>query len=324
VSKIRFGVIGCGNISDKLVIPSIIEYKNTELVAVASRDNIKAEKYRNKFFCKGIVGYDELLKSNEIDAVYISLPPSLHKIWTIKALNCGKHVLIEKPSSTCYKDSEEMVKLADKKHLILMENYMFEYHSQQNYVKNMISNQIGKIRLFRSSFGFPLMNKDNFRYKRDLGGGVLLDAGGYPVKATKIFLGEELKVEYAKLNTEDNYEVDMFGCAILTNEKNVVSQIAFGFDNFYQCNYEIWGNKGKIIVNRAFTAGPNIRPKVIIEKQDIRKEIILPSDNHCINILDEFTKCIINKEYGIHKEEILNQARIIDEIRNYSKMVGEY
>jgi predicted dehydrogenase len=324
VNKIRFGVIGCGNISNKLVIPSIIDYKNTELIAVASRDNIKAEKYSKKFFCKGIVGYDKLLKLDEIDAVYISLPPSLHKIWTIKALNCGKHVLIEKPASTCYKDTEEMVTLADNKHLLLMENYMFEYHFQQNYVKKILSSEIGKIRLFRSSFGFPLMDKDNFRYKKDLGGGVLLDAGGYPIKATKMFLGNKLKVEYAKLNDDDNYKVDMFGFAVLANEENVVSQIAFGFDNFYQCNYEIWGSKGKIIVNRAFTAGPNIRPRIIIEKQDIRKEIVLPSDNHCTNILDEFTKGIIKKEYGLHKEEIISQARIIDEIRNYSKMEREY
>ncbi len=146
-----------------------------------------------KFSCKAVVGYDKLLERKDIDAVYIALPPALHKEWAIKALKAKKHVLVEKPSSTNYKDSLEMVKVANQNNLLLMENYMFEYHSQQTFIKDILAGEeIGEMRLFKSSFGFPLMNKDNFRYKKSLGGGVLLDAAGYPIKATQLFLGKKI------------------------------------------------------------------------------------------------------------------------------------
>lgn len=313
---IRFGVIGCGSIAERLVIPSIINHKSLELVAISSRDKKKAEYFGNKFSCKVVIGYDKLLEMENIDAVYISLPPALHKEWTIKALKAGKHVLVEKPSSISYKDSLEMVTVANQNNLLLMENYMFEYHSQQKFIKNILTREeVGEIRLFKSSFGFPLMNKNNFRYKKYLGGGVLLDAAGYPIKATQMFLGKNIEVKYAKLNYNDCYEVDMYGSAVLVNEKGQVAQISFGFDSYYQCIYEIWGSKGKIIVERAFTAGPQVKPKVIIERQDYKQEFLLPSDNHCENLLSEFINCVIKRDFNKHIDEIISQARLIDDIR---------
>lgn len=316
MKKIRFGVIGCGRIAERIVIPSMINLNGLELVAVSSRDKKKAESFGGNFSCKAVVGYDKLLERKDIDAVYIALPPALHKEWAIKALKARKHVLVEKPSSTNYKDSLEMVKVANQNNLLLMENYMFEYHSQQTFIKDILAGEeIGEMRLFKSSFGFPLMNKDNFRYKKSLGGGVLLDAAGYPIKATQLFLGNKLEVKYAQLNNHAGYEVDMYGSATLVNEKGLVSQISFGFDNYYQCNYEIWGSKGKVIVDRAFTAGPDIKPKVIIERQDYKQEFLLPSDNQCANLLSEFMECMMTNDFKIHMRDFENQAKLLDAIR---------
>lgn len=125
-----------------------------------------------------------------------------------------------------------------------------------------------------------------------------------------------MEVKYAQLNNHVGYEVDMYGSATLVNEKKgLVSQISFGFDNYYQCNYEIWGSKGKVIVDRAFTAGPDITPKVIIEKQDHRQEFLLPSDNQCANLLSEFMECMMTNDFKIHKRDFENQAKLLDAIR---------
>ncbi|MFW6312047.1 MAG: Gfo/Idh/MocA family protein, partial [Nanoarchaeota archaeon] len=265
MEKIRIGVLGCANIAERLVIPTIREMDEFELIAVSSRKTSKEKlkKFSLKFDCKGVIGYKNLLERKDLEAVYIPLPPSLHKEWTIKAFEAGKHVLVEKPSSINLESTKLMLKKAKEKNKVLMENYMFEYHSQFKYVKQILKDEVGDIRNLRASFGIPLMNRNNFRYKKDLGGGVLLDAGGYPVKACQMFLGDDIEVKAANLNYVDGFEVDMYGSASLKSVHGITGQISFGFDNYYQCNIELWGNKGKITFKRAFTAPPNVKSKII-------------------------------------------------------------
>jgi len=320
MKKLRIGVIGCANIAEKYVIPAIKESKEYELIAIASRTNEEKLKFfSNKFNCLGIEGYDNLLKRKDIDCVYLPLPPSLHKEWTLKAIENGKHVIVEKPFDISYNSTIETIKKAKSNNIILMENYMFSYHSQIDYLKNFLLEEVGSIRNVRASFGFPLIDKSNFRYKKNMGGGVLLDAAGYPVKACQILFDENLKVLSSNLNFIEGFEVDMYGSATLITEKNITCQISFGFDNYYQCNLEIWGKNGKIIMERIFTAPPGFKPKVILEKQDKKTEIILSSDNHFLKILKKFHHFInFNKDYNEY-EKIINQARLIDEIRRKSQ-----
>lgn len=320
MEKIRIGVLGCANIAERLVIPTIREMDEFELIAVSSRKTSKEKlkKFSLKFDCKGVIGYKNLLERKDLEAVYIPLPPSLHKEWTIKAFEAGKHVLVEKPSSINLESTKLMLKKAKEKNKVLMENYMFEYHSQFKYVKQILKDEVGDIRNLRASFGIPLMNRNNFRYKKDLGGGVLLDAGGYPVKACQMFLGDDIEVKAANLNYVDGFEVDMYGSASLKSVHGITGQISFGFDNYYQCNIELWGNKGKITFKRAFTAPPNVKSKIIIEKQDLRKEILLKADNHFEGILKRFYDVILNNN-EIEYKKILRQAELIQDIRRIAE-----
>lgn len=321
MEKIKIGVLGCADIAERLVIPTIRDMDEFELIAVSSRETSKEKlkEFSLKFDCSGIVGYENLLERKDIEAVYIPLPPSLHEEWTIKAFKAGKHVLVEKPSSINLESTKLMLKKAKEKSMVLMEDYMFEYHGQFDYVKRILKDEVGDIRNLRASFGIPLMNKDNFRYKKDLGGGVLLDAGGYPVKACQMFLGNDIEVKSANLNYIDGFEVDMYGTASLKSINGITGQISFGFDNYYQCNIELWGNKGKITFKRAFTAPPNVKPKIIIEKQDLRKEILLEANNHFKGILKRFYDVIMNNNKKIEYKKILRQAELIQEIRRIAE-----
>ena len=87
-------------------------------------------------------------------------------------------------------------------------------------------------------------------------------------------------------------------------------------DNFYQCNYELWGSKGKIIVDRAYTAPPGFKPRIIVEKQDERHELLVGADNAFQNILHEFRRCIIERQAESKYEELLNQSRLLQELRD--------
>ncbi len=162
--------------------------------AIASRTVEKATKFSKIYNCTPIFSYDDLLNQN-IDAIYIPLPTGLHHEWVIKALKKGIHVYAEKSLAISYESAFEMVDIAKQNKLVLMEGYMFQFHPQHSLVKKLLSeNAIGEVRSFRSSFGFPPLQSNNFRYNQSLGGGSLLDAGGYTHKALNFLLVDSFKV----------------------------------------------------------------------------------------------------------------------------------
>ena len=335
MGKIRIGILGCANIAKKMAIPAMLLSDNIELIAIASRKPEKAERLATQFSVEAVEGYENLLKRDDIDAVYIPLPPALHYEWCEKAFKYGKHVLVEKPSTISLSDTTKLTELAEKKSLVFMENYMFEYHSQIKYIKKLLEEDtIGELRQMRSSFGFPMMNANNFRYNKELGGGVLLDAGGYPVKAAAIFLGENLKVissdlvysagqNTSELCSGDFYSgdpgVDIFGSATLINSENVSAQISFGFDNYYQCNIELWGSKGKITTDRIFTAPPGYSPKITVEKQGEKHEYQIPQDNHFLNIFNEFSSRVMGTDRTSGLKSLNLQSDLVEQIFNLAK-----
>jgi len=319
MTKLRIGVMGCANIATRTVIPTMVRMDTYHVVSVASRSPEKAEATAQRFSCKPVVGYDALLADDTIDAIYMPLPTGLHEEWVMKCLDAGKHILIEKSLAMDLASAQRIVKTARKKNLLIMENFMFLYHSQHTTIKKMIENgDIGETRCFRSSFGFPPLSADNFRYNRALGGGALLDAAAYTVRASQLFLGTDLSVGGAVLNYFESSDADIFGGAFLSTPTGQFSEVAFGFDNFYQCEYEIWGSKGKITAKKAFTPKPNEKPKIVIERQDHLSEILTDADDHFENILSEFRNTIMSGEYGGKYDEILHQSRLLQEIRDIS------
>ena len=315
MEKIRLGVMGGASIAERLMIPAILSLpKQFELVAIASRTKENASKFSNLFNVEGLVGYDLLIDRKDIDAVYMPLPTGLHQEWITKSLNAKKNVLAEKSLAMSFNNALELVNLAKSNNLLLMENFMFRYHSQHKFVFNILeNNELGKIRLFRSQFGFPPLDDNNFRYNREMGGGSLLDAAAYTVRASQWFLGENQRVLSAVLYLKNG--VDLWGNATLINDNNIISQISFGFDNYYKCNYEFWGAKGNIIAERAFTPKANDIPTILMEKNGQSERIAMEADNHFENILKEFYNSIQSKQHDKHLDDILNQSRILTEIQ---------
>jgi len=318
MNQLRIGVLGCASIAKKSVIPAILTINEFKLVAVASRTDKKAKEFADLFDCEAIVGYQNLLDRDDIDVIYMPLPTGMHEEWVIKALNSGKHVHIEKSLAMNYASAQKMVEIAREKDLLIMENFMFLYHNQHQLVKDLIKKgEIGEIRCFRSSFGFPPLDETNFRYNKKLGGGALLDAAAYTVRVSQLFLGDELSVEAATLNKE-NRDVDIFGGAYLKSVEGLFAEVAFGFDNFYQCNYEVWGSKGKITVHRAFTPSADYKPVITLEQQGETINYEAKPENHFINILNEFKGCVLKNDFEKRYKEILNQSRLLEELKEKS------
>lgn len=315
----KWGILGCANIAIKSIIPAIQLSETDQLVAIASRDIYKATTIAAQFNCMPIEGYDHLLALDEIDAVYIPIPTGLHYEWVMKALKSNKHVLVEKSAGSNLVEVQEMVALAKSKNLALIENFQFQFHSQQKFVLDLLKNNvIGEIRHLRTSFGFPIFNEENnIRYDASLGGGVLLDAGAYILKLATFLFGNEFEVRSSTLNFNKKLMIDWFGSVTLVNkQKNIICQGSYGFENFYQCNFEIWGSIGKIVSTRCFTAHPGFSPTVFVETAQGIQEHNLPPDNHFLNMFKHFNEVVKCNNFEKSWNEILYQSTLIEKVRD--------
>ena len=316
--KIKVGILGCANIAQRSLIPAFHNHSAFNLVAIASRDVVKAQKIAVPLGCRAMT-YDKLVQS-DVDLIYIPLPNALHHQWVMKSLEAGKHVLCEKSLACSLFEATEMVKAASKGHLLLMESFQWRFHSQTQTAKTILeSGQLGNIRCFRSSFGFPpFLDPENIRYNKALGGGALLDAGAYTLKATTEFLGPDVIVRAATLRMDHDLGIDVGGGIYLERPDGAVAETAFGFDNFYQCQYEIWGSKGKLAIKRAFTAPPSLEPEAVLETSAGVESLKLPADDHFARMLDYIAVALKsgdNKYFVNELESCMIQAVLIDQTR---------
>jgi len=319
MKTLNIGILGCAQIAERSVIPAMQSLRREfNVLGVASRDESKANAYAKRLGVEPVIGYDTLLDWVGLDAVYIPLPNGLHAEWIEKALNKGIHVLVEKSLACTPEEVTRLNELAATKQLALVENFQFRFHPQLKAIEEIVaSGRIGQLRSMRSSFGFPpFPDAENIRYDKALGGGALLDAGAYTLKLSQIFLGSDLNVAAANLNKEAGSEVDIWGGAYLKQKNgSLFSEVAFGFDQQYQCSLELWGSIGRLTTNRVFTAPAGYEAEIVIESGMDRDVVKVESANHFQNMLKHFHQLAVEGE-GREQEyaQNINQARLISEV----------
>ena len=337
MSKVKIGIICPSEIAFRRFMPAIQKCECAEYIGVAHAnarewfgDNIpndalinsekeKAEGFKKEYGGKVFDSYKSLLTSDEVDAIYLPLPPALHYKWASKALNHGKHIFLEKPSTTSYSDTADLINLANENSLAVHENYMFAFHKQINEIKDIISSgKLGDVRLYRIAFGFPQRAKNDFRYSKALGGGALLDCGGYTIKLATMLLGDTAKIAYSKLNYTRDFDVDIYGSAAMVNDYGVTAQLSFGMDNSYKCELEVWGSKGFLRTGRILTAPDGFVPTAEITIGNEREVITLSPDDTFGKSIEHLCKCV-NDEKTREKnyKTILKQAQLVDEVKKY-------
>ena len=333
----RIGIICPSEIAFRRFLPALKEAGCFEYagVAIASKEEFvgatdeilakeraKAQTFVDSSGGRIFEGYGTLIHSEEVDAVYLPLPPGLHYKWAKAALAAGKHILVEKPCTTALENTEDLLSEAGQKGLAVHENYMFVFHDQIEAVNELVrSGEIGDVRLYRISFGFPMRAQNDFRYNKTLGGGALLDCGGYTLKYASLLLGPTAQIKYAQSNYLDGFSVDMYGSAALVNDKGVTAQIAFGMDHNYKCELEVWGSKGTIYTNRILTAPAGLVPEVVIRKGNEEEKRNLPADDAFKKSILHFCKCI--EDDGTRKanyEILLCQAKLVEQFMHLASI----
>jgi xylose dehydrogenase (NAD/NADP) len=188
---IRWGILSTARIN-RLVIPALGASDKTELVAVASRDQARAEEYAREWKIPRAHGsYQALLDDDDIEAVYISLPNNLHVEWSIRSLEAGKHVLCEKPMGRRKAEVEQAFEAAERSGRLLSEALMYRHSPQTRRLRELLDEGvIGEPRVVRTRFGFALFDTDNIRLRPDVEGGSLMDVGCYCVSGLRLVAGE--------------------------------------------------------------------------------------------------------------------------------------
>jgi D-xylose 1-dehydrogenase (NADP+, D-xylono-1,5-lactone-forming) len=321
-SIIRFGVLGTSRIAQKNALPAIQSSQLAELVMVGSRDPERGREISEKFGGSKWGSYEDVLNDPEIDAVYISLPNSMHEEWSIKVAHAGKHVWCEKPAATSCEGAKKMVRATKENNTRLMEGFMFRYHPQHEKIKALIKEGVlGELRRFEGCFGYPTPDKESTAMSKELEGGSLHATGCYPIAASRMIFQEEPERVFAKFKIDPISGVDFEAHIMLQFPNNKTALVSSLFGSYYQSSYTVLGTEARVRAARAYAVPKDMETKLYLDKDDIVEETVVPPADHFELMLDDFCTEIgrgseSTKEF---EEELLNQARVMEAAKRSAK-----
>jgi len=247
-APVKWGIVSTAHIN-RLLIPGAHASPKVDLVGVASRELGKAEEYAREWSIPRAYGsYEELLADPEIEAVYISLPNTLHVPWSIRALEAGKHVLCEKPLTRHPDEAVAAFDTADRCGRLLTEAFMYRHNPQTARIRRLVEEgAIGELRLVRSTFSYSLYDADNIRLSTELEGGALMDVGCYCVSGSRLLAGEPESV-YAQARLGES-GTDWVLAATMRFPGGVLAQFDCGTALVDRDELEAIGSEGSLFLD---------------------------------------------------------------------------
>jgi xylose dehydrogenase (NAD/NADP) len=248
MAAVRWGMLSTAGIG-RVVATAIRESQEAEFVAVAGRDAAKAAAYAAGLGVPRSFGsYDELLASEEVDAVYVPLPIALHSEWTINALRAGKHVLCEKPLAVSAADAAACFDAADAAGRLCIEGLMWRHHPQTLLAQRLLAEgRIGEVGFIRAALTVSVAPGDIRRTGR-LGGGAVLDLACYCISAIRLFGGQPIAVSAAQVidTAEGAAGGDLRLAATFALPGDALAQFDVALDFPRRDELEIIGTAGKL------------------------------------------------------------------------------
>lgn len=292
--QINWGILSTGSIAARMA-QALINVNDANLLAVASRSKIKSQEFTEKFnISRSYDSYEKLTKDSDIDLVYIGTPNACHYENILLCLNNGKSVLCEKPLVINQKQAEEVIALARKKNLFLMEAHKSCFLPGIKKLKELIENDlIGKINTIKADFCIEAhYDVENRFFNRSLGGGALLDVGVYAILFSNYLLGAPVEVNSNTIIGETG--VDVFNEITLKHSDGGYSKLTCGINKAAPREAIILGEKGYIKVNDPFHQAPTL-----FLKSGDKAEIKIDTSFTCQDLIFEaqrVTECLKNGE----------------------------
>jgi predicted dehydrogenase len=305
----RLGIVSTADINRK-VIPGAHASDKVELVAVASREQRRAEEYASAWKIPRAYGsYEALLEDPDVDAVYISLPNTMHREWSIRSLEAGKHVICEKPFSRRPADVEAAFDAAQRSGRLLTEAFMYRHNPQTARLAELIhEGAIGELRVIRSAFSYSLYDPDNIRLRTDADGGSLMDVGCYCVSGSRFLAGEAESV-YGQAYTGPTGTDWVFGGA-LRFPGGVLALFDCGTSLPERDELEAIGTEGSLFLDDPWHA---TTPVIEVRRSDGVERVKLDRVDSYRLELENLADAIAGEApLLLGREDALGQARTID------------
>ncbi len=313
----RWGILSTARINRRF-IPALRRACRSELVAVGGRDPARTEEFARRWGIGEFASsYEALLARPDIDVVYIPLPNSLHHPWVLAAARAGKHVLCEKPLGLSAAETGEMASAAAEKGVVLMEAMAYRFHPQFLRLQELLrEGAIGRVRLIRAWFRFTLPEGENIRWAPELGGGVLLDVGCYPVNFALAVAGEQPE-RVSAVRKVGKRGVDVLTAARLEFPSGIVAQFDCSFVLPYGAGAEVIGEGGAIRIRHPWQPDTDGKSSglVLIAPDDRETPIPTPRADPYLCEIEAMERAIFDRIPSPYppEESVLN-ARILEDL----------
>ena len=296
MTKVRWGVLSTANIGVKHVIPAMQTGEHCQMVGIASRNLDRARMVAAELgMPKAYGSYEELLADDDIEAVYIPLPNHLHVLWSIRALQAGKHVLCEKPIGLSAEEAEKLLASSIRyPHLKVMEAYMYRHHPQWQRARQLVrGGAIGDLKTIQAFFSYYNDDPTNIRNKADIGGGGLMDIGCYCISLSRFIFEVEPERVLGILEYDPSFDTDRLASAIMdfgvgTATWTCATQLAA-----YQ-RVNIVGSEGRIEIEIPFNPPPGHACRIWHQRGAKTEEIIFDPVDHYQIQGDLFSLAVLN------------------------------
>ena len=305
---LRLGLLSTARINRR-ILPAARASELVDVVAVASRDGGRgAGSAAAHRIPRAHAGYDARRADPHNDAVYISLPNSLHVEWTRRALAGGKHVLCEKPLTDEPDDAEALFDLAEREGLVLVEGFMYRHNPQTRRVEELVrGGAIGRLQLIRTSFSFPVQGAENIRLDPALGGGSLLDLGTYCASGARLLGGEPESVLGRRVIGPTGVDDLFTGSLVFPDGVHAVFDC--GLRMPFRATLEAVGTDGSLFVDDPWLCR---RPGIELRRGDeVERLPVERADSYRLE-LDDLARAVVGEaEPLLGRADAVAQARVL-------------
>ena len=313
MEPVRWGILSTARIN-RAIVPPLQESPASELVAVASRTQERADAYAaERGIPRAYGSYEALLADDDVEAVYISLPNGPHVEWSVRALEAGKHVLCEKPFARDPAAVEHAFDVADDAGRLLMDAVMWRHHPQTHRFAELVAGgAIGELRLVRASFSFTI-DREDVRLDPALAGGALMDIGCYCISGLRLLAGEPEKIAATHVLGPTGIDLRFAGALSFAND--VLGVFDCAFDLPLRQGLEAVGAEGSLGARWPFNAR---EPGLELRRGDETERIDVEPANAYRLQCDNFSRAIRGLEQPLlGRADAVGQARTIDALYRY-------
>lgn len=319
----NWGILSTANIGRRAMIPALKASPLANVSAVASRDEHQARQFAEALgIPKSYGSYQALLDDPEIDVVYIPLPNHLHKPWTVRAAEAGKHILCEKPLALTPQECQDMFAAANAHGVQLLESFMYRHHPRIKAAARLAhAGDLGQIRTIESAFTFRLMDKKDIRYQPEMGGGSVMDVGCYCINLSRLMAGREpLAVQARAVWSDKGVDEQLVG--VLDFGDGLLAHFDCGFNQTRRQRAIVAGSDQFMVLRDVFLPGTGETSIHLVQDGKQQAHKFEGVDQYRL-IAEDFMQAVAEGQPPTQAEDAVANLRVIQALLKSAQADGK-